>query len=172
MDLMDFDGKGLYFDETLPESVSSLIDMAADNYGHESAEEYLLRAYFLAPENLTVLVAMYRYYYYQHQLDDALIVAQRAIQITACQLELPSDWRQLNDNHLGMAVIHSMGLLRFYLLALKGAGYLLLRLGQIDEGMEMLNKVIDMDPHDRLGTKGLLEVVAESEYVTEQRMAI
>ncbi len=172
MDLMDFDGKGLYFDTEMPEEVSSLIDMAADNYGHDSAESYLLRAYFLAPGNLSVLVAMYRYYYYQHQLEDAYQVAQRAIEISGRQLEMPSDWRQLNEGHLGKAVIQSIGMLRFYLLALKGAGYLLVRLGEFADGMAMMQKVIDMDPHDRLGTKGLLEVIAESEYVTRQSVAV
>lgn len=172
MDLMDFDGKGLYFDEELPEEVSSLIDMAADNYSHESAESYLLRAYFLAPANLTVLVAMYRFYYYRHQLEDACKVAERALDISGQALEMPKQWQQLNERYLGNAVVHSIGLLRFYLLALKGAGYLKLRLGIIDEGMAMLQKVIDMDPHDRLGTKGLLEVVAESEYINKQSVAM
>lgn len=172
MDLMDFDGKGLYFDDELPQEVSSLIDLAADNYGNDDAESYLLRAYFIAPGNLTVLVAMYRFYYYQHQLEDAYKVAERALEISGEQLQMPKDWKRLNESYLGNAVVHSIGLLRFYLLALKGAGYLKLRLGVIQEGMEMLQKVIDMDPHDRLGTKGLLEVVSESDYVTQHSVAI
>lgn len=171
MDLMDFDGEGLYFDSEMPEDVSALINMAAENYGHTSSEGYLLRAYFLAPNNLTVLVAMYRYYYYQHKLQDALLVAERALLSSGEQLQMPVDWRQLNERYLGNAVMHSMSLLRFYMLSLKGAGYLMLRLGKIDEGVAMLEKVIDMDPHDRLGTKGLLEVVKTSEYVTQQRVA-
>ena len=120
MDLMDFEGEGLYFDEAVSEDVTALIEKAAENYGHSDAEFYLMRAYFLAPNSLQVLVALYRYYYYQHRLEDTLVVALRALEISGRRLQMPDDWRRLNEAYLGNAVIQSIGLLRFYLLALKG----------------------------------------------------
>ncbi|MEW5756118.1 MAG: hypothetical protein AB1810_07415 [Pseudomonadota bacterium] len=165
MDLLDTDGGGLYFQAEMPEGVEALLKMASNNYGRIDAECYLLKAYFIAPANLAVLVAMYRYYYYEHKLDDALRVAERAIEISGRQLSMPADWREVSEADLGAGVIRSINLLRFYLLAIKGAGYLKLRLKRIDEGIAMLRKVCLLDPRDRLGAKALLEIVAQSEYV-------
>ena len=70
MDLHDFECKDMYFDEPISEEVEVLIDQAAEAYATGNAEQYLLRAYFLSPENLSVLVAMYRYFYYDHRPAD------------------------------------------------------------------------------------------------------
>ena len=50
---------------------------------------------------------------------------------------------------------------RFHLLALKGAGYLSLRLGRFEQGKAMLAKVVELDADDRLGARLLLGVLAE-----------
>lgn len=44
------------------------------------------------------------------------------------------------------------------MLALKGTGYLQLRLGVYDEAISMLQKVAECDHEDRLGAAALLEV--------------
>lgn len=159
MDLMDFDQTGLYFDEPVPAGVDELIAEAGRRYGEEEAEAMLLRAYFLAPESLVVLVALYRYYFYQHRLEDALIVADRAMAIVARRLGLPADWRRITMDHVGHAVLRSMGLLRFYLHVLKAAGYIQLRLERFQTGKAMLEKLVELDSHDRMGAKALLDVV-------------
>lgn len=48
---------------------------------------------------------------------------------------------------------------RFYLFALKGAGYMTMRLGSLDAGAAMLRKVRELDPEDRMGASVLLNVV-------------
>lgn len=159
MDLLDFDQPNLYFDEPVPDGIDQLIAEAGRNYGEETAEALLLRAYFLAPEALVVLVALYRYYFYQHRLEDALIVADRAMAIVARRLELPDAWQRITIDHVGHAVLRSMGLLRFYLHVLKAAGYINLRLERFQTGKAMLEKLVELDSHDRLGAKALLEVV-------------
>lgn len=158
MDLLDFEGQDLYFDEPLADEVEGLIKQAADEYGNMEAELLLLRAFLFAPEHLVVLVALYRYYYYQHRYDEALAVADRAMAVSGDRLRFSGEWQRLSLNDMGRGVIQSMGLLRFYLLTLKAAGYLKLRLGGIEEGSAMLKKVIELDPHDRLGAQALLEV--------------
>jgi tetratricopeptide (TPR) repeat protein len=168
MDLLDFDGANLYFDEALDGEVQALLADAADAYGSGKAEDYLLRAYFLAPRNLSVLVALYRFYYYQHRLHDALIVATRALQASGGRLGLPEEWAHLNDLCVGFAASQSMGMLRFYLLALKGAGYLNLRVGDIDTGRRMLAKVLEVDPKDQLGAGALLGVIEQMQVRGEE----
>ena len=71
MDLLDFEAQGLYFDTKDAPEVEQMISTAAENYADGSAELPLLRAYFLAPTSLNVLVALNRFYYYQHRLEDA-----------------------------------------------------------------------------------------------------
>ncbi|MGA7178644.1 MAG: hypothetical protein WBX11_03515 [Thiobacillaceae bacterium] len=164
MDLMDFDQATLYFDDPLDEDVLKLIAEAGTEYGQETAELLLHKAYFLAPESLLVLVALYRYYFYQHRLDDAQRVASRAMAIVGRRLHFPDQWQHLSPSFLGQGVLRSMGLLRFYLNVLKAAGYINLRLGRLELGRAMLEKLVELDSHDRLGGKALLDVLdAENE---------
>ncbi|MDD2885542.1 MAG: hypothetical protein PHT48_10925 [Dechloromonas sp.] len=161
MDLLDFSDCKLYFEEPLPAAAESLIAQAAREYGSTDAEMALLRAHLLAPENLTVLVGLYRYYFYQHRLEDALQVAERAMQLSGRHLGLPADWRQIDECQLGSAAASSFGLLRFYLLALKAASVVLLRLGDIAASRDRLIKLATLDSRDQLGAGKLLEVVDE-----------
>lgn len=162
MDLLDFDGGQVYFDEPLCSEARVAIDTAADLYGEPAAEHSLLRAYFLEPRHPLVLVALYRYYYYQYRYDDALRVVERVILLFAGRLGFPEDWRQLDRARFENGVLVSMTMVRFYMLALKGAGYLESRLGDRDAAQHRLQKVVDLDEKDRLGARALLQVVRGS----------
>ena len=161
MDLLDFTGEDMYFDRPLPAGVDALIAEAAEHYGDadvdDRAELCLLRANFLAPAHLTVLVALYRFFYYRQRYAEAETVADRAIAAAARELGVPEDWRSLADADLGHAVQQSMALTRFLLLALKGAGYLLMRMGQPEAALERLEKAAAFDEADRLGLRELLD---------------
>jgi hypothetical protein len=163
MDLMDFDQASLYFDEATPAEVEDLVRQAGDCYGEPESEALLLRAYFLAPESLLVLVGLYRYYFYQHRLEDALVVADRAMAAGGRRLGFPGEWRQLHPEYLGQAVLKSMGLLRFYLSVLKASAYINARLGHAVTGREQLMKLIEIDHHDRLGGRALLQVLEQAD---------
>ena len=168
MDLLDFDGEQMYFDHPMRPEVDALINDAADHFGEPIAEDYLLRAFFLEPEHLAVLVALYRYFYYRRRYADALVVADRAIKLSAAELGITDDWRALSKPDLGQAVMASMSLTRFLLLALKGSGYLKLRLGDAAGAMECFDKLVELDTNDRLGLKEL-RAIAQAK-VTEERV--
>ena len=159
MDLHDFNNGKMYFEEDLSPEASLLLEMAASNYALNRTEPFLLKAYFLEPKSLTVIVALYRYYFYQHKHKDALRAAHRAMSLAADQTELSVPWQELTIKILGYSAMRSMALVRFYLLALKGAGYLNLRMGEWEEGIRMLEKVSELDQEDRLGAKSLLDTV-------------
>lgn len=162
MDLLqELDGSGCYFEEDLPETVTRLLDSAAHHYGEEEAELLLLRAFLLRPESLTVLVALYRYYFYQHRLQESLDVAARAMDVSARRMGLEPAWQALTPDDIA-ARSNETTMVRFYLFALKGAGYLNMRLGRIEPGVEMLSKVRELDPADRLGAGVLLDVARQS----------
>lgn len=158
MDLLDFEAQALYFDDTPDPEVSALLEAAGETYGSAAAERALLRAYFLQPADLTVLVALYRYYYYQHRHADAFLVAERAMAVAAERLRLRVSWRELDLHALGESVLVSMTLTRFYLMALKGAGYLKLRMGDVAGGLDRLEKVQALDADDRMGVRTLVDI--------------
>lgn len=161
MDLLEFSQCELYFDEPMPAQAELLINDAARSYGDPLAEFQLLRAYLIAPTHLSVLVALYRYYFYQHRLDDALLVVERAMAVAGDRLSLGTDWAHLTVSHLSSPARCSFGLLRFYLLALKAEAVVMLRLGDIDGSRARLKKLLELDTNDRLGGARLLEVVDE-----------
>ncbi len=161
MDLMDFEGENLYFEENLTPEVEALIQQAGGLYGEGEAEQPLLEALKLAPESLNVLVAVYRFYYYQHRLEDALDIAGRALAITAGRLNIPLDWTLLGQGHINV-VPASVALLRFHLLSLKAEAFVLLRLGRREESRAILTKLVELDEKNRLGAKQLLEVAEEN----------
>ena len=157
MDLQDFQGQLMYFDEPLPDGVEDLLNQASEAYGDGNAEWYLTQAYSIAPANMTVLVAMYRFYYYQHRLPEAIDVAFQVMRGVAPTIGFPDNWEKQKFEHLAYGVMESFTRVRFYLLALKGAAYMNLRIGNIAEGVRMLNKVVENDSNDRLGAKALLQ---------------
>lgn len=164
MDFLDFEGQNLYFDENICPEADELIKKAAAAYGREKSESYLHQAFFLAPENLSVHVALYRYYFYQHQHEKAIHVANITLKLVGQQLGLPEKWEHLTKAHLGISATKSMGLLRYYFLGMKASGYLHIRIGETSKGISMLSKVAELDSADRLGVKALLEVVKDTTY--------
>lgn len=172
MDLLDLDNEAMYFETPLPAEVRQLIDESAQRYRSQaldgsnddelertsvdSAEWALLQAYLQAPEHLSVIVALYRYYYYRHRYTEAVMMADRAILLSSRQLGLSEDWRTLGQPELEQAAERSMASTRFLLLALKGAAWLLLRQDQPQAAIERLAPVRAFDQKDQLGTSELL----------------
>jgi tetratricopeptide (TPR) repeat protein len=158
MDFLDYEGEQLYFDDPVSQEVADLLDKASDLGRDDSAENYLLRAYFLEPEHLTVLVALYRFYYYKQRYEDALVIADRSLDVSASLLGLRDTWQEMNVNELGHGVLISMGLTRFYMHALKASGFVLLRMQRIDEALLRLYKLTELDPQDQFGALPLIDV--------------
>ena len=156
MDLHGLNEEMLFFDQPQPHRVGELMLLAAEHSGHDRSEAYLLEALTLAPNDLVVLVGLYRAYYRQNRFADALNVALNIMANIGSQIQFPEQWEELNMNTVGLGVLNSMALVRIYLLALKGAGYLKIRMGDFDEGMQMLRKVSELDAADRLDIKALL----------------
>jgi tetratricopeptide (TPR) repeat protein len=159
MDLLDFEAQGLYFEEPEVSGVKELIDTAAENYETGTAELPLLKAYFLAPDSLNVLVALNRFYYYQHRLEDALMATGKALKIIRPMVSFPEDWRDLRMEHITQAPAELLTQVRLYLFTLKATGFLHMRLENLDLSQSIFEKLVALDSKDRIGAKGLLELV-------------
>ncbi len=161
MDLLDFEAQGLYFDEPDTEGVKEMIATAAENYATGEAELPLLKAYFLAPESLNVLVALNRFYYYQHRLEEALCATLKALAVIRPLIAFPEDWRELQQSHITSTPADLLTQVRLYLFTLKAVGFLNMRLNNLDESQHIFEKLVGLDSKDRIGANGLLELVVK-----------
>ena len=159
MDLLDFEAQGLYFDVPDAAGVKEMIAAAAENYASGEAELPLLKAYFLAPESLNVLVALNRFYYYQHRLEDALAATLKALAVIRPLVDFPEDWRDLQARHLSEARADVLTQVRLYLFTLKAVGFLNMRLNNLDLSQAIFEKLVGLDNKNRIGAQGLLELV-------------
>ncbi len=161
MDLLDFEAQGLYFEQADVAGVKELIATAAENYADGDAELPLLKAYFVAPESLNVLVALNRFYYYQHRLEEALTATTKALAVIGSTTAFPEDWSELNASHINEAPAESLTQIRLYLFTLKAVGFLNMRLENLDLSQAIFEKLVELDSKDRIGAQGLLELVTK-----------
>lgn len=159
MDLLEFEANDLYFQEEDSRDVQALIKFAADLYAGGEAELPLLKAYLRAPESLNVLVALNRFYYYQHRLDEALLISEKALGLIRRGIDFPEDWRQLELQHISAAPKDSLTRIRLYLFTLKSIGFLNMRLEKLDLSRSIFEKLVTLDERDRIGAQGLLALV-------------
>ena len=159
MDLLDFEAQGLYFEQADVAGVKELIALAAENYASGDAELFLLKAFLLAPESLNVLVALNRFYYYQHRLEEALSATTKALAVIRSTLAVPDDWRDLQLSHITEAPAEALTQIRLYLFTLKVVGFLNMRLEKLDVSQAIFEKLVELDSKDRIGAQGLLELV-------------
>lgn len=161
MDLLDFEAKDLYFQQEDSQEVQDLIKFASELYASGEAELPLLKAYLRAPESLNVLVALNRFYYYQHRLSEALIISEKALSLIQNGIDLPDNWRLLEMSHINDAPKQSLSRIRLYLFTLKSIGFLNMRLENLELSRCIFEKLVAVDVKDRIGAKGLLELVLQ-----------
>lgn len=172
MDLLEFDQAELYFERPESPEVAALLSVASADYGSPQAAQALLAAEKLAPESLTVLVAVFRYHYYQHNLELARQAGFRAARRVAQTLGFQSELAP-SAEEFARAFEQQPGAARFYLQALKGIGYLSLRLALYEDANALLQRVVDFDTADRLGCRVLLDLLdLERKYTPRQERAL
>lgn len=143
----------------LPEEAEYQLWQAGQSYHlDEVAEAHLRQAELLAPDHAAVLIGFYRFYFYKGRLTDALRIARRCLAKAAIENRLPSHWRDVRPEHAKFGSFDHM-LPRFFMFTLKGYAYLQMRLGNLVEGRLAVQKLLDLDPSDKIGARVLLEVV-------------
>ncbi len=161
MDLLDFEAQGLYFEEADAEGVKELIADASEKYAGGEAELPLLQAYFKSPDSLNVLVALNRFYYYQHRLEDALAATLKALAVIRPLVGFPEDWRELQLAHLQTVPAALLTQVRLYLFTLKAIGFLHMRLNDLDTSQAVFEKLVELDSKDRIGAQALLDLLKQ-----------
>lgn len=161
---MDFDTAVLGVG--LAPAVEALITRAGElRSSHAQAESMLLQARQLEPAHPATLIALYRFYFYGHRLQQARDVSVEALRVARAALDPGSAGADLLAG--GLTVDDEQARFgaatRFYLFSLRGYAYLSLRLGELDTGRAALDELRRLDPQDRVGGGVLAQVLARAE---------
>lgn len=167
MDLLQFEAQDLYFEKEDSQDVQDLIQYASERYASGEAELPLLQAFLRAPESLNVLVSLNRFYYYQHRLEEALLISERALGLIRPGIDFPEDWRELGLQHISDAPKDLLTRIRLYLFTLKSIGFLNMRLEKLELARAIFEKLVSLDEKDRIGAQGLLELVVRRQEAAE-----
>jgi len=147
-----------YYGGDLPAAAERALHAVGPDWEDEAtAEGHIYEALDLAPGHLAVQLAAYKFYFYRHRLTEALPYAQTCLSHILRRNQLPADWRDLCPEDAAFASLDPEP--RMVLFALVANGYVLARLGRIEEGRAVLTKVAELDPQDRMGARRLLAVI-------------
>jgi len=139
------------------------LEQAGLNYADAAtAEAFLREAEALAPDHFAVLIGWYRYFFYKGRLAEALVVGKRCLAKAAREKNFAVDWRDVRPEDAQFGDYDDI-LARFYMFCLKGYAYLHLRLGDLAEGRVAAQKLLELDPRDRINAKLLLDVLQRAE---------
>jgi tetratricopeptide (TPR) repeat protein len=143
----------------LPPEAEEHLRLAGQNYHlDEVALAHLQSAWDLAPGHAAVYIGKYRFYFYKNRLADALAVGTECLKKAAVDNGMSPDWRDAKPTDADFSSFAAI-LPRFFLFTLKGYAYLQMRLGDLEEGRAAVEKLLELDPTDKVGAKVLLQVL-------------
>ena len=147
----------------LPPAAERALEQAGLNYSDPAkAEVFLREAEAAAPDHFAVLIGWYRYYFYKGRLAEALAIGKHCLAKAAREKNFSTDWREVRASDAAFGSYEDV-MARFFMFCLKGYAYLHMRLGDLREGREALEKLLDLDPTDRINAKLLLDVLGRAE---------
>ena len=144
----------------VPADVKNLLKLAADKWDNtEIAEKYINEALAKSPENIDVLVTAYRFFFYKNKFPQALEAAEKVINIVKQAEKLPDDWQELKS-----ILMHRQNdpLIRLYLSAYAGSGFILARLGQLEKAKEISARVKEIDEKNEFGASVVFDILMRS----------
>ena len=121
------------------------------------SEDAVKRALDLAPDDFTIRLAAYKFYFYNHRLGEALPHAEIILNLLARRLNIAQDWAAVVPEDAAFDELDEAPSL--YLQALLAWGYCKARLGAFEHGARAIAKVAELNPRDRFGAHRLLVVI-------------
>ncbi|HUX90368.1 MAG TPA: hypothetical protein VMV48_06720 [Gallionellaceae bacterium] len=151
----------LFGGETAPE-VSELLARAMQSYADtQLAETLLWQAQRKAPDALPVYYSLYKFYFYKRDLENAELSARMALQAAASAGGFDADMLALHPDSADWSDYATPA--HFYLFSLKALAFILLRRGVRDEASAIVDKLIELDPHDTVGAS-VVRYIAEGSH--------
>ncbi|MEM9540510.1 MAG: hypothetical protein AAGA60_13540 [Cyanobacteria bacterium P01_E01_bin.42] len=125
------------------EEIKRLLILASDNWENtQLSQHYMQEALAKAGDNLEVLVGAYRFFFYQKNPGIDLNIADRVIGILTVQENFPSEWLELEPILERRKEEENA---RLYLNAYAAKGYMLAKLGNVEEAKLITERVKKID---------------------------
>ena len=145
------------FGRDIPMAVNALLQRAAastDDFA--AAEQALLGAHALAPQQLEVFIARYKLYFYRGLTTEAEQVVLETLRSAASSGGFESDWNRLSPDSADWRA--GEGPSRVYLYSLKALCFIRLRLHDSAGAAGLLGVLRRLDPDDQVGAGVLSEL--------------
>lgn len=131
--------------------IKALLQQAlyASSFDDKRAEQRLWHAQQMHPRQLEIYIVIYKFYLHRGRLAEAHQTLRQAMAAAAEAGGFPADWMVLHANTTewrGAEIPQ-----RVYLYSLKALGFILLRMGGVDESYRILEKCYEIDPGDQPG---------------------
>ena len=144
------DAFGVALGFATPPLIDATLRKAAECYADTTQAEFLLWTALKAdPDCLGSYFSLYKFYFYKRVLRDAEEVALLGLETAARQGGFSVDWTQLTPASVDWQRVDAPQ--HFYLFTLKALAFMRLRLGRPDECKALLDKLLELDPHDSVG---------------------
>ena len=137
----------------VPEDVKQLLVKAADNSENTSeCEKYISQALAKTQNELDVLIAAYRYFFFKEKYQMALQTAEKVEEKAKQIAKLPDDWE---DQKPILIKREEEQIIQIYVNAYSATGIIFAALGASEKAQEISDKVKDID-RENVFTAGVL----------------
>ena len=142
------------------EDVKSLLISASENWENTIlAEQNINEALNRAENNLDVLTGAYRFFFYKKKPEIALKIAKKILKIIRETENLPLQWEQLKPI---LVARQSDSSIRLYLNAYAAQGFILAKLGQLEEAKLITERVKEIDKNRESCATTVFEILTKS----------
>ncbi|XHU96252.1 MAG: hypothetical protein JJP05_02010 [cyanobacterium endosymbiont of Rhopalodia gibba] len=142
------------------EDVKTLLIVASNNWENTIlAEQYIREALNKSENNLDVLIGAYRFFFYKKKPEIALEIAKKILRIIQERENLPLQWEQLKPILVNRQFDSSI---RLYMNAYAAQGFILAKLGQLEEAKLITKRVKEIDKNRESCATTVFEVLTKS----------
>ena len=128
----------------IPEDVKHLLVLASEHWEDtERSQQYMNDALAIAEDNIDVLVGAYRYFFYKSNPTMALTIAQKVLNKIQKAENLPENWEELKPILINRK--DDSDTIRMYINAYAATGFVLAKLGKLEEAKEVTERVKEID---------------------------
>lgn len=145
----------------IPTDVKDLLMQAVEQWEDTAkSEQYIYQALEKSGENYDVLIGVYRYFFYKNQPKMALKIAEMVLNKIKIEEQLPESWE---DQKPRLIQDKDQPKIRLYLNAYAATGYILARLGQIEQAKQITEQVKEIDTQRQSSATTVFEVLTREE---------
>ncbi len=145
------------FGRDIPTEINTLLQEAvASAADFNRTRSLLYQAMEIAPFQLEVYIALYKFCFYRGHIDEAEEVVLNALKMASEKGGFATDWEFLTAASTDWS--REQGPARVYLYSLKALAFIKLRRGRRESAEKLLQKLKQLDPQDSTGASVIMSL--------------